>query len=293
MSLLKKAASELTKHVTMESIEAGLDAAVDFADSAIRFAESAPERLQNLSQSIEDRTFAGINKQLDKAFCKQPDNNDNESTADESADSTASVTSATNISAAANRLIVRANVRKDRKLSDSFLNCAEYTLQNESGDYVLLIEERRLSNMLELAFLNGDGRMVGRLARSHAAIASTRAYQVEMINGYSFEIVRRVPFEKIEPYGTPDPTYAVKFSSTYKGWQYGYYKFPKMANDEIRDLSGNIVARFHQVHGFDMCAWGIDYPNLSDGLPCAMFALVDCMETMSERRKKTKKVSGQ
>ncbi|MBR2681139.1 MAG: hypothetical protein IKE23_10390, partial [Exiguobacterium sp.] len=93
--------------------------------------------------------------------------------------------------------------------------------------------------------------------------------------------------DRVKPFESVDAKkLSVAYTSSQLGWQYVDRLSLKEPGSEIRDQSGRVVCRINQVLGTLPKTYVLDCPNAADGLPSAMFVLVEGARVANEYRRK-------
>ena len=227
------------------------DAAVTAAGVAAGAASSAVKKLETVLESHESK--------IDKALKRNPANC---------------------------KMVVKVDLRLKYKRSGKYTVDSRYTVQDDNGNTVLRVSESIPFGEAGLVISDSAGRHVGQISKKGglASLSPFRTvYSVGLLGSAPFELRSLAFKEREDVNGDAGSRFRALYSLSHNGWQYGcYLSFSR--DDEVRDADGRVVAQVPWFHNSLSRTYVIDYPNADEGLLCAVFALVQCMEFCESRR---------
>lgn len=184
------------------------------------------------------------------------------------------------------KLVVRVHAPKLNDYKYSAANAASYTVVDGLGTLVCSARETRWLGNKHIDLVAPNGSQTGVIrAKTLASLSPFRnVYEVQLGNLPLFEIRSLAMWEKRNVSGSDEHGYRALYESDWKELQYGHYWSPMRSWREIRDSEGSTVAAVREISDLNSKTFVIDLANAEDGLVCAAFALVQCMEYMSARR---------
>lgn len=183
------------------------------------------------------------------------------------------------------KMVVEVDLLLNRKRSGKYTVRPLYSVRDGNGPFALHISESLVPGKEGLVLRDVAEHRIGKITKKKLASLSIfrNVYTVELAGSAPFE-VRSLAFgEKKQVNGDSGSRFRALYSFNHNGWQYGHY-LSFVRDDEIRDLNGAVVAKVPWFFNSLRRTFVIDYANPDDGLLCAVFALVQCMEFCERRR---------